>query len=120
MLDGMSIDYERYDSGAVIRVRGEVDMYNAARFKSVIAAVRAQTRSTVLVDLRDCRYMDSSAVRVLVDSGKALGSRFFVALSRGSSIARIFLILGLEGCLQVLATADGAVSLRRRFAKAVL
>lgn len=117
MLDGMSIDYERYDSGAVIRVRGEVDMYNAPRLSSVIAAVEAETRSNVLVDLRDCRYMDSSGVQVLVDSSKALGSRFFVALSRGSSIARIFVILGLEGCVQVLAMADGAVSLRRRFAK---
>jgi anti-anti-sigma factor len=109
----MSIDYERYDSGAVIRVRGEVDMYNAARFDSIIGAAQAQTCATVLVDLRDCRYMDSSGVRVLVDQGRALGSRFFVALSRSSSIARLFVILGLEGSLQVLATPDGFAGPRR-------
>jgi anti-anti-sigma factor len=107
MLDGMSIEYERYDTGAVIRVSGEVDIYNSPRFESVITAVQSQTRRTVLVDLRECRYMDSSAIRVIVDKSASLGSRFCVALLRGSSIARVFTILGLEGCLQVLATDGG-------------
>ena len=51
----------------MVTVRGDVDMHSAPDFRSAVD--RAQgTHGLVIVDLRDCQFMDSSGLSVLLET----------------------------------------------------
>jgi anti-anti-sigma factor len=102
MSDGLTFRRETHGAAAVLRVFGEVDIYNAARFDAEIAAAQVVAPSAIVVDLRQCRYIDSSGIRVLARLGATLGNRLFIAVAKGSCVGRVFEITGLARYLQVL------------------
>lgn len=58
-----------------VALRGELDIDSAPRVRSELAAAVESGAPTVLVDLHDVTFMDSSGLSALVAAGQALAAR---------------------------------------------
>ena len=97
---------------ALISLAGEVDLYTAPEFKQQLLEVIGQGSKTVLVDLTDTTFIDSTTLGVLVGGVKRLrsndGQLSLVCSDR--NITKIFEITGLDRVFTIYPTRDEAVS----------
>jgi anti-sigma B factor antagonist len=109
-MDDCSFDYEDRLAARIVRVHGEVDIYSAPKLETAIAAAGDGAPESLIVDLTDCRYLDSSALRVLVNTRNSLAARMFVVVDGASFVRRLFQIAGLEQHLHVVSDLDALFS----------
>lgn len=92
-----------------MHVVGELDMATAPGFENVVGGVQAGNR--LVIDLSDCTFLDSSAVRVLVSIARGAeetgGSVAIVAPDPG--ILRVLEIAAVDTMLPVHQTLDSAL-----------
>ena len=97
---------------ALISLAGEVDLYTAPEFKQQLLEVIGQGTKTVLVDLTDTTFIDSTTLGVLVGGVKRLrsndGQLSLVCSDR--NITKIFEITGLDRVFTIYPTRDEAVA----------
>ena len=62
----------RSNGQAVVRVKGDVDIYTAPQLWETLDAVIADTPHELVVDLSDVTFLDSSGLSVLVRAHKRL------------------------------------------------
>jgi anti-sigma B factor antagonist len=105
-MEDCRFDYEDRDGARIVRVHGEVDIYSAPKLETAITAAESDAPALVVVDLRDCRYMDSSAFRVLIKKHESLDSRMFVVVDSTSFARRLFQITGLDKHLRIVADLE--------------
>lgn len=95
--------------GAVVHVEGELDMATAPRLEE--ALVETGFGQRVVIDLTQCTFVDSSALRLLVaairDSEAAGGRLEIVAPDPG--ILKVLEISGVDTMLPVHPTLDDAL-----------
>ena len=74
ILGALSMEIELKDIGEhkVISVSGEVDLYNVSELKKALFSVTDGSYSSVVVDLKDVNYMDSSGIGALVAGQKKM------------------------------------------------
>lgn len=89
---------EHADFHDIIHVYGDVDLSNSGDMETAITMPRSVDRS-VLMDLTNCVYMDSTALGVLVRAKKNLGHNFKVLVPQGGNVSRLFEVSGLSGFL---------------------
>ena len=95
----------------VISLSGEVDLYTAPEFKQQLLEVISQGAQTVIVDLTNTTFIDSTTLGVLVGGVKRLrpnGGRLSLVCS-DRNITKIFEITGLDRVFTIHATRDEAV-----------
>lgn len=68
----MEIDYKDIGEHKVIAVSGEVDLYNVSELKKALFSITDGSSSSVVVDLQDVNYMDSSGIGALVAGQKKM------------------------------------------------
>jgi anti-sigma B factor antagonist len=98
-----------HDGVVVVRVAGEVDLtVSAALERTLLDASAATGVRTVIVDLEDLRFLDSSGVHALVKAYLASRSAGRTYTVRGASgvVARVLQITGVADALGM--TVDGA------------
>jgi anti-sigma B factor antagonist len=95
--------------GTVVRVRGEVDMATCAELQAALD--RAGRGEPVIVDLTDCAFLDSSAIRVLLmSSAKAESTGGSASLVvPDARIRRVLEIAGLDTRLPIHPNLEAAV-----------
>jgi anti-sigma B factor antagonist len=97
---------------ALIALAGEVDLYTAPEFKQQLLEVIGQGAKTVLVDLTDTTFIDSTTLGVLVGGVKRLrpngGQLALVCNDR--NITKIFEITGLDRVFTIYPTRDEAIA----------
>ena len=97
------------DGGAVLRVEGDLDMATAPTLEDELADAGFAKR--LVLDLSQCTFLDSSAVRVLVSSGRdseaAGGSLALVVTDPG--ILRVLEISGIDTMIPVHDNLDAAL-----------
>ena len=97
------------DGGAVLRVEGDLDMATAPTLEDELADAGFAKR--LVLDLSQCTFLDSSAVRVLVssvrDSEAASGSLALVVTDPG--ILRVLEISGIDTMIPVHDNLDAAL-----------
>lgn len=95
--------------GTVVQVDGDLDMATSPQLEA--ALVQAGFERRLVIDLTDCTFLDSSAVRVLAsavrDSEAAHGSLALVAPDQG--ILRVLEISAVSTMLPVHETLDAAL-----------
>ena len=82
----------------VVSVAGELDMYSAQRFKETLLGALGNAPASVIVDLTECEFIDSSALGVLIGAHNRLDA-LSVGLSivtPNPSIRKVFEITGLD------------------------
>lgn len=95
-----------------VEVSGEVDLYTAPRFKEDLLALIDAGATSVIVDLTNVTFIDSTALGVLISGVKRLhetdGRLLVVASSR--PVVRILAITGLDKVLTIFATPEAALA----------
>jgi anti-anti-sigma factor len=100
-----SATIEPRHSAQVVRVMGELDISEAPIFESTIRQHVVAERSLV-VDLSDCSYIDSTVISVFVRMSRTLGEALSVVAKPGTSIERIFRITNLHHQLNIVPSVD--------------
>ena len=107
-----AIKTEQLSDGVyVISLTGEVDLYTAPEFKEQLVEIIGNGASTVVVDLTETTFIDSTTLGVLVGGVKRLrpegGQLVLVCSDR--NITKIFEITGLDKVFTIHATLAEAV-----------
>ena len=102
------------DDVYVVRVAGEVDMSHEEELRSELrAAVEADT-SGIVVDLTECEFIDSSAIRALLlsreEQNPDQGAGSFAVAASSEQIIRIFSVMGLDQVLPIKPTVEEAAA----------
>jgi anti-sigma B factor antagonist len=98
------------DGAVVVRLSGELDLYNAATVRDALVAA-AEAANRLVVDLSAVRFIDSTALGVLIEARSRLQNRseFFLA-SPGLETRRALEISGLDRHFNVRETVDSALA----------
>lgn len=107
-----ALSEERLASGAhVVAVSGEVDIFTAPDLKRTIAAAIEDGAHLLVVDLTHTRFLDSTALGVLIGAVKRLrplNGRLAIVNTEPST-AKTFQITGLDRIFTIVATRDEAL-----------
>jgi anti-sigma B factor antagonist len=98
----------------IVAVRGEVDIFTAPEFKSLIAGAIEAGRDIVVVDLAEATFIDSSSLGVLISAHRRLGlrdGRLIIACDV-PEVRKTFTITGLESVLEIVDTREAALAAR--------
>jgi anti-anti-sigma factor len=93
---------------AVVRVRGELDYSSSDRLGSAIEGTQQADAQPVVVDLSECRYIDSTVLTVLIRASKTLGDTLRIVVPLDSHIRRIFAITNLDRMLNLDEKFEGS------------
>ena len=104
---------ELFDDGTyVVSVTGELDLYSAPQLETELAGLHDKNVRTVVVDLTECEFIDSTALALLVKANKRLGAaqaRFSI-VTADRNIRKIFEITGLDRVLTIHQTRAVAMN----------
>jgi anti-sigma B factor antagonist len=102
---------ERRDGGVVVRLAGELDLYNAAEVGASLAQAAADAPAALVVDLEEVSFIDSTALGTLVEAKKALpeGVRFALAAPT-ADVRRALEVSGLARHFDVRDTVADALA----------
>lgn len=94
------------DGRAVVHVRGELDMATSSQLEEALEAT--STREPVVVDLSECVFLDSTAVRVLLTAASKQESAGgeLTLVAPDARIRRVLEIAGVDTKFPVRASLD--------------
>jgi anti-sigma B factor antagonist len=94
----------------VVRLGGELDLYNAAQVRSALADACAQAPERIVVDLGEVDFIDSTALGVLIETRTKLVNRDGLILAApGLETRRALQISGLDKLFTVHDTVPDAL-----------
>ena len=104
---------EKVGSACVVRLAGELDLYNADVVRDSLADVCANAPERVIVDLAEVEFIDSTALGVLIEARTKLNNRrAFLLAAPGLETRRALEISGLDRHFTVLETVPEALAAR--------
>ena len=105
------IDKSTANGAYVIKVDGELDVYTAPRLKDAIDEGLAGGHKTLVVDLLNVGFLDSSALGVLVGGLRKVNSEHgeLRLVMDDPHLAKIFRITGFDGMFVVHKTLSEAI-----------
>lgn len=97
-MSDFSVSSARHDEEVVVRVCGELDLTTAAEAEAHIREVEASGATTVTLDLRELRFMDSTGLRIVLaaDSRARREGRRLLVIPGPESVHRVFRIALLD------------------------
>ncbi|MGH3104568.1 MAG: STAS domain-containing protein [Gaiellaceae bacterium] len=88
---------ERVGDAVVVRLAGELDLYNAAAVRAVLLDSVRSGPKRLVVDLSEVRFLDSTTLGVLLETRSSLGSGgAFMLAAPGLETRRTLEISGLD------------------------
>jgi anti-anti-sigma factor len=105
------VQCERRDAAAIVTVAGELDLDSAEQLREVLRSPEAQA-PTVILDLREVTFIDSSGLSVVVrehQRASAADCRFAVAVGGAPAVQRLFDLSGLAGPIMLVPDPDAVL-----------
>jgi anti-sigma B factor antagonist len=96
-------------SAVVVRLCGELDLYNADQVRAALAGAVAVGPSRVVADLTEVLFVDSTALGVFVEAHAAAPDGGFRLAAPQLEVRRALLVSGLDRKLHVDETVDAAL-----------
>ena len=94
----------------VIRLGGELDLYNAGQVRSALVDAHAQAPERIVVDLGEVEFIDSTALGVLIETRAKLNNRDGLVLAApGLETRRALQVSGLDKLFIVHDTVSEAL-----------
>jgi anti-sigma B factor antagonist len=98
------------DDTCIVRLAGELDLYNAPSVRDALAEACADGPKKVVVDLSEVEFIDSTALGVLIEARTKLPNRKgFLLAGPGLETRRALEISGLDRHFAVHETVDEAL-----------
>ena len=102
---------ERGGDGTVVSLAGELDLYNAGVVRDTLLACCAESPERLIVDLSGVKFIDSTALGVLIEARTRLENRHgFMLAAPGLETRRALEISGLDRHFAVHESLDSARS----------
>jgi len=83
----------------ILHVYGDVDLVYADEFEA--AMHEGAAGGTLIVDLQECSYMDSTGLTALVRVVRRHGDRVHAVVTQGSTVARILQLTAFHDVLRI-------------------
>ncbi len=100
---------ERESGSIVVRLAGELDLYNAHTVREALLACCEETPKRLIVDLSDVKFIDSTALGVLIEARTRMPNRRgFLLAAPGLETRRALEISGLDRHFTVHESLDSA------------
>ena len=105
------LDVEQ-DSGCVVTVSGDADLYAAANVERELVRLVDEGKRSIVVDLTDATFIDSTMLRVLLNVSKRLrpGGGELLVVCHEHNIRKIFEITLLDRVFAIVDTRDEALA----------
>jgi anti-sigma B factor antagonist len=88
---------DRLGGAVVVRLTGELDLYNAHEVRDVLVEEAARDPERVVIDLSDVDFIDSTALGVLIEARTKLANRrAFLLAAPAVETRRALEISGLD------------------------
>jgi len=88
---------ETVGEACVVKLAGELDLYNAPQVRDALAAACSDVPGRVVVDLSEVEFIDSTALGVLIEARTKLDNqRAFLLAAPGLETKRALEISGLD------------------------
>jgi anti-sigma B factor antagonist len=98
------------DGTPVVAIAGEIDLFTAPEFKQAVSAGLQGGDHSVVVDLSETTFIDSSSLGVLIGAHRRAQARggSLVVVCDNDAIVKTFHITGLDGVFTLLPSLDAA------------
>jgi anti-anti-sigma factor len=106
---GVFIHDDTHPRGSIVHVFGEATFADTETFESMIVGAIRIGRP-VIIDMRECSYMDCATIGVLVRAAKNLRELLHIVLPKHSQGYRMLDLTGLVRPLQIHETLQDALS----------
>ena len=97
------------EGGAVLRLAGELDLYNADDFRAALDQAIAAGPRRIVIDLALVEFVDSTALGVLIEARSRIGQDRLRLAAPQLETRRTLQISGLDRHLTVHDTVDEAL-----------
>jgi anti-sigma B factor antagonist len=105
------LSVDAIDGGCIVRLAGELDLYNATDVRKALSEAAADKPQRVIVDLSEVEFIDSTALGVLIEASTKLPNRKgFLLAGPGLETRRALEISGLDRHFAVHASVDEALA----------
>lgn len=113
MLDFSLTSHRAGDGLQVLSVGGEIDLFTAPEIKRAAAEAIERGATRIVVDLSETRFLDSTALGVLVGIAKRLRARDgeLVIVNNDPIMASTFSITRVDDVLPIVASRDAALDI---------
>lgn len=102
---------DRSDGAVVVHLTGELDLYNAHEVREALISCAAEDPDRLVVDLGDVKFIDSTALGVLIEARSRLADRqSFLLAAPGPETRRALEISGLDRHFNIHATVAEALA----------
>jgi anti-sigma B factor antagonist len=92
----LNIEIVERAKGLILVLRGELDLSTAPLLEDELTRAKATAAPTIVVDLDELEFIDSSGLHVLIEHARPTLGRQRVRLTRGSpQVQRLFEISGM-------------------------
>jgi anti-sigma B factor antagonist len=103
----VSLEHATAGADHILTVHGELDIYTAPSFTAALKSISGADR--VIVDLRDCRYADGSAISALVRARKESAVPIRLVVRNGSIVSRILGLTEVDRLFAIFSSIEGAI-----------
>jgi anti-sigma B factor antagonist len=101
---------DRIDGATVVRLAGELDLYNADEVRSALQRALAEGPARLVIDLSQVEFIDSTALGVLIETRSKLGQARLALAAPQLGTRRALQVSGLDRHLSVHDTVDDALN----------
>lgn len=107
---GMTFSIERHERATVVYTVAELDLFSRDAFATILNRAMLDDADGVVVNLERCTYVDSTALNVLIDANRRIGTRLSVVIPAHNPCRRFFDICGLGTVLGVSTSLEEALA----------
>lgn len=100
----------RGDGNVIVRLAGELDLYNAEEVRTALAQVIDTTPRRIVVDMAAVEFIDSTALGVLIEARARLGEHALLLAAPQLETRRTLQVSGLDRHLPVHDSVDEALT----------
>ena len=93
----------------VVTVRGELDLYTAPELERALG-LNGTAHGRVVVDLRECSFIDSTGLGILIAADRRSGCDGLLIVANGLEVLRALEVTGLDRQLRLYPTVEAALN----------
>ena len=98
------------DGSVVVRLAGELDLYNAEEIRSALADAIDRSPRRIVVDMSAVEFVDSTALGVLIEARSKVGQNGLALAAPQLETRRTLQVSGLDRHLSVHDTVEDALA----------